>query len=518
MNTSLRSFLLVALMTLGGTIQLLAQEQTINNVGRTSLRNLGEIFENEDVRGYYFFYESDKVDRLNRIYEVVIWDENLKEVTSKQMQENKNVYLLESAYNGSAILFKFYDRKEKQVIYRTIDNKGNMSERITRPAEKMELYSYNAAITNNSENMSLFPVSKSAFVDVHITKPKKYSYSVEVINNSGQVTATCEGGQEMGYTGGMFLTATDDQILIMESLQKSITSKDVEFALVGYSMNGKEDFRTKFATPQYNLMPHSAMYDESSKDYLLMGEYYLASEKMVKAESKGVFLINSTTSGKLENENFLDWERDIKPKTKGGGKESDDKFSIFFHDIVRTQNGTILAVGEQYRKRLSALGVAGAMLGGGDSDVALAEMRIGDLALIEINSRGKVEEMNMYDKKDRTVLLPKGYEWVGAHVLGKMLKAMGEYDYRFRQFNEDRTVLTVGFYDREKEEGKMLRDLKFILTSYVEADGSFSTSKIDVKTKGEATGIYRGKPGYILIGDVNRKEKTIFLRLEPVNY
>ncbi|CAL1518709.1 hypothetical protein MMC2321_02453 [Chitinophaga sp. MM2321] len=80
---------------------------SIDNVYSTYLRNSGTIMENNQIKGYFFFYRSDKIDRKTNEYTLQILDENLNKVQDIKFQDGKNVNLLEAAYNGSSLSFLF---------------------------------------------------------------------------------------------------------------------------------------------------------------------------------------------------------------------------------------------------------------------------------------------------------------------------------------------------------------------------------------------------------------------------
>ena len=82
----------------------IAQEYTLKQVGRASLRNAGTIMDNNLVKGYFFFYENGRIDKKNSNFDIVVLNEELEEVESKTIKEPKTTYLMESSYNGNTIL------------------------------------------------------------------------------------------------------------------------------------------------------------------------------------------------------------------------------------------------------------------------------------------------------------------------------------------------------------------------------------------------------------------------------
>ena len=74
---------------------------SIDNVYSVTLRNSGTIIEKEEIKGYYFLYQSDKVDRKTNEYSLQILDANLNKIKDIKFQDSKKIILLESSYNGS---------------------------------------------------------------------------------------------------------------------------------------------------------------------------------------------------------------------------------------------------------------------------------------------------------------------------------------------------------------------------------------------------------------------------------
>jgi hypothetical protein len=70
--------------------------------------------------GVLFFYVSDKIDKNTNEYTLRILDNNLKVLKDVKFQDSKNVTILESSFNGTDIIFLFYDSKEKTFEYQVM--------------------------------------------------------------------------------------------------------------------------------------------------------------------------------------------------------------------------------------------------------------------------------------------------------------------------------------------------------------------------------------------------------------
>ena len=484
----------------------------VTNVKKVSPRNYGVITKNDEVTGYYFFYKTDKLKNGQRAFEIRTLDANLNEVSKKSIVQGKLTYMLEAAYNGSNLLFKFYDRKLKKVIYRVMDKDGEITKGVSRLATKYEMRTYNVALQAGRDNfMSVSSPNSNGFIDVYSDKAEAYSYKIAYIDNEGKIKWTYKPKAPKGVFTGSYMTASNSQILILESTAKSITSKDYKFYLKGISFEGSEKFHIPLSSKMYNLMPHNAFMAKDGNGFTLIGEHFDINKKMMKAESEGVFMRDISEEGLWENETFLGWDSDIKPLMSAEEYDKSKKFSVLFHDVVRTKDGNIIAIGEQYKKQVSALGMM-------SDEASGMEIRLGDMIMIHINKDRELENVNTFDKKNRSVLLPEGSAFMNTHLLGKILKANGWMDYEFNQFSADKSVNTIAFYDREKQKGKLARQAVIQLVNFVDADNGFTNDKISLDTDANEMWITRGKPGFITVLEYWRKEKKVTWRLEVVNF
>ena len=273
------------------SVAVFGQNQTLEDVGRNSLRNSGTIVDGNFIKGYYFFYYSEKVNRKTANYQIVIFDENLKELASESVTESKNTYLLEASYNGEAILFKFFDRKGKMVFYRTMDKKGSLSDKTEREANKYELAAYSNAVTKDLKNVNVHSVTNNRYIDIYTYKEKGYTYALNCINNNGEEVWTYKAPNKKGVKAGSFLGANDEIILILEGRTKNIMSRDYTFNVVGVDLDGELVFEMPLENSKYTYLPHNAVFQKDG-EILLLGEYYMASDKSMKSASKGMFVKN----------------------------------------------------------------------------------------------------------------------------------------------------------------------------------------------------------------------------------
>ena len=71
-------------------IKSYAQDKlSINNVYKMSVRSAGTIISDDQIKGYFLFFKSDKIDRRTNEYTLQIVDANLNKVKDIKFQDSK---------------------------------------------------------------------------------------------------------------------------------------------------------------------------------------------------------------------------------------------------------------------------------------------------------------------------------------------------------------------------------------------------------------------------------------------
>ena len=150
---------------------------SIDKVYSVTLRNSGPIMENEQIKGYYFFYQSDKIDRKTNEYTLQIVDENLNKLKDIKFTDSKNITLLESSYNGSAIVFMFYDDDQNMLDCRLYGMDGKKSYTYSRILDKKSERYFKQQIamagSDESDNQNIFNIPGKGFIAVTTLREDK---------------------------------------------------------------------------------------------------------------------------------------------------------------------------------------------------------------------------------------------------------------------------------------------------------------------------------------------------------
>tara|TARA_B110000091_G_scaffold169049_1_gene181274 strand:+ start:82 stop:945 length:864 start_codon:yes stop_codon:yes gene_type:complete len=287
-------------------------------------------------------------------------------------------------------------------------------------------------------------------------------------------------------------------------------------------MDGELNYELELETSRYTLLPHNAFIDDKNGDMTILGEYYDADDKSMKAESKGLFVKVVDENGDKISDKYISWSRDIGSKVSSEDRREVQNYSIYFHDVQMTKSGKIIAIGEQYRKQLSAGGTAMKLLAAASGNVSTnassLEMKIGKMFVVTLDENYDVGTVEILDKKPRRVVLPQEYALVNRHLMAKLMAAEGSFDYSFTQTNEDMTLISIGYTDSEKEKGKLMKQSKFHLVNFSDGEEEPVKDKIDLETEASDLYVMPAKPGFLLIAEYYRKEGKIELKLEPINF
>ncbi|MFM9910736.1 MAG: DUF6770 family protein [Chitinophagaceae bacterium] len=481
-----------------------SQTLSIENIGRITLRNSGAIKDGTDVKGYYFFYVSDKVDKNTYEYTLQITDNTLKKIKDIKFTDSKSVIVLESSFNGSDLAFMLYNRKTKLLQFELYGTDGKKKETYTRMlTEKDEEFlflSYNM-VDDEQQFKGLYPIEGKGFLSNTASREDKdLTFRIDFFSS--------EKNKQWSYnptTGakrfmGDFLGIANGIIHIEVLKFASLMDQKPESFLVGLDIEtGKQVFEKSTEKSKYKFYPAN-MFSINGKSYLF-GEYFDTNDNMFKDNSKGFAFWNLNEKGDIQSEKYCSWATDLSKYLNTTAKGKIDDFGYtYLHNIVQSSNGTIYAIGEGYKKVSSRL--------------SIPKMKVTDLLLLKFDSEFNVTEANIYKKNGNTVEIASGLAFMSTPFLGKLLKwGYGAFDYAYTQTNKDGSSFTVCYSDSTTS--KDYKGNTFNSISY--NDGIITTDKIQIKSSGSRSAILPASQGQVLIMEYFEKEKRMELHFEKLN-
>lgn len=512
-----------------------------NSIGQTAqipnilqlryVKKTGEIVENDKMVGYYVFYFKEKEDRKISNYEVEIFDDNYNSVKTFEITRPKNSVLMETVYNGKVFLLFFYDSKTGYE-YITLDKSGKELGSVS--IDKKEIPSYDiqrsmGAVQSGSENVTFFPLGTEGFVRQTYNKNKKVGYEIIAFDNEmnelwkygspvdSKLVESVEIGQvSEDYIGATVIRKTSLMTKRYDSfflLLSAKTGDQVAEMEMGNDESGKKSILKNY-------------FDEANNVILLIGEYYAPGDDVLKDKSQGLFIMEVTPEGEVTKTTEYGWKEEIEEFMSKNLSEEDQKNAkaksyLYFHDVVRSSDGKLFLVAEQFRKQLSAGATALNVLAaasGGSSDASNFELRLGDMVVIEFDSDNKLTNYSMIKKKSTSVWLPAGAGLWNPSFIGYYVKMMGWFDYAFTSKDQDNDEYTVLYIDANRKEEKDGDKADKMLGVIQISQGVMEASRVPINADAMSWWISPAKPGNISITEYNRKEKTLEMRLEPLAY
>lgn len=483
----------------------MSQVLTKTDVTEVKLRNAGAIIQNSAVKGYYNFYNLEKQDRKNNNYQLTVTDENLREINSINIVRPNTYILIEGAFNGEAFGFLFYDVREKAVEIisydRTLKETGKMKKVLNN---KFANANYGFIAQGNAPQQAfLVSIPNRGFVYYGIKDDSKSEYEIEFYNNAlKKEWASYAAKDDFDYENATEAFQDDQYVGSLIFKRTSLFSTDFDFDLLIQNVaDGKQLFKIPMTTSTYKLSLSEVFYDKEKKQFTIFGEYFNKTDNVIKAASQGFITIVVDDKGKIISEKTNSWTGNINKLVAAKDKATFEDTNILFHEFIRTNDGQIFAIGEQYKK--------------GGPPMAL-KLNVYNMLIFQFDSDFTIKKVNVFEKDKNPVSLPSGMIVSSSKLLSYIAKALGGFDYLFSQVSPDKSTFTVMYinYDREKgEKGKnMLGSIVYT------PEKVFTVDKLALARKSSAYFVYRAKEGYVLVSEYFTKEKRIETRLEKLNY
>ena len=497
---------------------------SFEDVRQVQLRNNGTIMDGEELKGYFTFYVSDKKDRKTNEYTIQIMDNNLNKVKDIVFEDDNSVQILESSYNANSIMFLFYNRKEKTLEYRAYGFDGKVLSTYTKELNSRSRMLLESTYGNDGEdgqNQALFSVNNTGFTTVYPVKEGKYfSYEVNFFFSDRKQQWTYEAAEEQEdkWSSALYLGATDSLLVFEVIKQKHLMSRTPHSWLIGLNIyTGKKAFEISTEAEDYKFYPMNVVKLEGSDNVMLLGTYYEPDGRVAKDASLGLASWTISNKGAVLAKKYNSWDGAIGkylPTDKKGRVE--DVGYIYFHKVLRTEDGNYFAIGEGYKKVVSGLGIASQILSSrtGGGGTSAFKVKITDMVMIKFNNKFEVVNAQIYDKNNNSLELPAGAGYLTPHTMALIAKSVGAFDYEFTQTDKTHSRFSIGFSDYEKSDD--FRGNTFNSITY--ADGKVTTDKIQLaKTKAKWMRVFPGKTGFVMVMEYYKKEKKLDLRLEKLN-
>lgn len=510
------------LMLLITAINLTAQNKlTVDKVYAAYLRNSGTIMENNQIKGYFFLYQSDKIDRHTNEYTLQILDQNVNKVRDIKFQDSKNLNLLEAAYNGNTLSFLFKNTEMNTLDMKIYDLDGKLKYTYTRDYDKKTeelMKRYETMHTDEGTNQNVYDLGDQGYASVlPIRDGKQNTYEVDYYSSEQKKKWSYIPSDEERYTNAEFLGSTDSLILLEVLKKNRALSGRVTAHLVGINfVTKKKVFDLDDSKDEYTFVPSSVLPVKGTNQMLVLGSYFNKDNNIAKDFSQGLAFYIIDTKGKVISKTYNSWQGDFAKYLPVNSKGKINEIGyLYIHKLIRNPDGKYFIVGEGYKRQANAGGIALAALGavgGVRTNVGVTKIVITDMVMMELNNEFKVTNASIYEKTKNTAVASAMSDYSSQHATAMYLKMTGAFDYEFTTGDPENDNFAICYSDWVRTgdyKGKTFNAIRY--------NGSkFNTDKIELKSKANNTKVFPAKPGSIMIMEYYKKDKRLDFRLEKI--
>jgi len=510
----------------------LAQNISKTGVVKMSLRSSGPILSEGQVKGYYFFYNLERKDKKNSNYLLSVYDENLREINSINIVRPTNYVLVDGAFNESLFAFVFYDLKSKTIEVIGYDASLKQIGSKTAAVKNKVAQSTFTNIANGvtASQSFLVPVKNKGFLYYGLDAVSDYKYRIQFFDNTlTEVWAKSAPAKGSAVEVGTEAFQSGDYVGSLIVKKKTMSSKDLDAELLVQKISdGSILFQVPMESGPYSISFSDISFDETKQNFVVFGEYFDKKEKEMKAQSLGFIHLTLDMTGKIVGEKRNSWAADISRVTPMNekGKFEGLNASILVHDIIRTDDGQIFVVGEQYKKAASGAGIASQVLmvaaaaasGGGyyGSSASSTQLNVYNMVIFQFNPDYTINKVHVFEKDKNVVVLPSGSTYLSSKTLSYYAKAIGGFDFTFSQVSPDKSTFSVAYINYDRNQPAKSKNVLGVVVYTPEK--VFVVDKLPMTRKSTEYFVYRAKDGYVLITEYFKKEKKVDTRLEKINF
>jgi len=494
---------------------------SIDKVYSAYLRNSGTIVENNQIKGYFYFYQSDKVDRRTNEYTLQILDENLNKVQNIKFTDSKDLSLLEASYNGGSLAFLFMNEKENTLDMKIYSLDGKLkytySREYTQKTEEL-MAEYTSMHADEGSNQNIFDMGAKGYISVlPLRDGRNVTYEMDFYSSESKKQWTYRpSNDEDKFAQAEYLGSVDDLVILQVMRKSRKTANRMASHLVGINVTKKKlqfDIESDEKTDK-PFVPTSIMPVPGSPNILVLGAYYDDGDKVLKDATKGLAAYLIDTKGNIVSSTYNSWEEDFAkylPSNRKG--KIQDIGYLYIHKMLRTPEGKLYVVGEGYKRNGYNTAVATlAHYTGSSSNVAASTMMVTDMVVMEFDPSYKVSGATVFDKTNNLAAWRGKSTALSQHTIAAQLKATGAFDYDFTTSDADNATFNICFSDWVR--GKDYKGQTFNTIRY---NGTkFSTDRIELKSKASSMKVFPAKPGSVMIMEYFKKDKRLDFRLEKI--
>jgi hypothetical protein len=496
-----------------------SQKLTLDKVVSANIKNAGAIKEGNLIKGYYVFYESDKIDRKTREYTIQILDQNINATKKATFQDSKEIDLVDAEFNETSLCFFFLNQDKRKYLYKIFDLEGKLKYEYEKEYDKGDFWLFDAQrkmIDPDGEGQSntLIAIPGLGFASLMPVRQNganifEIGYYSSVSNKEYVYRPEFEERQVFP----MSLGVVDSTLFLEVGKRKRLLSgqpKTTTYAFNVVTQKKVFELEDNF-DGKYRAMPTYMQKEEGTNNLLMVASYFDEADNISKDYGQGIAMYTMTTTGRLISKQYNPWQGTFSkfiPVNEKGKIDNIGYLSI--QKIIKAADGKVFVMSEGYKRNFNLGGAAFSLLSG--SGQGFTKMVVTDIVVMEYDNSYKLTNAKVYTKTPEDYSVPGG-DYLSQHSIAAFLKQMGAFGYDFTTTNKDNSSFSFCYSDYEKT--KEYKGSTFNSLHY--SNGKFTTDKIQLTTKASSMAVFPAKQGYVGIYEYFKKEKRIEFRLEKMN-
>lgn len=514
-----RNIFLLLLITVCGLQGAIAQKSlSLNDAATpTVLYSSGTIQRNNQIGGYYFLMQADRVDKTTNAYVLHVLDENLNRVRKMKFNATASISLQEAAASDSSMAFLFYYPADKKYELRIYDNNGELLQSYTRAfdSNKRRLHLQNMSLHNESDgNRTLFEVGNHGYMAVFVRWQSKgtCTYDINFYDTQKRKTSKFSPGvADRDFLRADYLAKTDSLLFLEITNRRSSRATS---SIVAFNIHTKKKaFEVNANKEKWQFEPTAVLPVPGQDTIVMVGKYFEKDVKHVKSNGKGIAIYRvSRHTGAILTRAYNSWETEISRHYSCDKKgQNAENGYLYLHNATLGPNGKVFVAAEGYYRRMYAYGfVHSTIFLPFHMTPSFTRVRNTDMVVLEFNATDKLVKAVSYDKPPTTMMARM--DFLNRHMVARNARVHGLFGYRFIHPAGDPGHFSICYYDGRKsgEERGYFTWLRYNGQKFRQYD-------VPLYSREVRNTVLPAKPGFLLIVEDNRKEKTVSMRMEKIS-
>ncbi|WP_341837428.1 DUF6770 family protein [Chitinophaga pollutisoli] len=512
--------ILFCLLTVVCSIQGASAQKTLslNDAATPSiLYSSGTIQRNNQIGGYYFLMQNDKVDKTTNAYALHVLDENLNRVRKIKFNASSNIRLQEAAASDSSMAFLFFYPMDRKYELRIYDHDGELLQTYARTydSEKRKLHLQNMSQHNESDaNRTLFEVGANGYMAVFVRWQGKgtCTYDINFYDvKKHKTTKFSPGVADKDFLRADFLAKTDSLLFLEISNRRSSRAST---SIVAFNIHTKKKaFEVNANKEKWQFEPAAVLPVPGQDTIVMVGKYFEKGERHMKSNGKGIAIYRvSRNTGAILTRTYNSWETEINRlySCNKKGKNAENGY-LYLHNAALGPDGKLFVAAEGYSRKVYPFGVVySTVLLPFHMTPSFTTVANADMVVLEFSNTDKLVKAVTYDKPGTRMM--SRMDFLNRHMVARSMRTVGRFGYQFIHPSGNPGHFSICYYSSRSSESESG------YFTYLRYNGQkFRQYEVALRTRERTTTVLPAKPGFLLIIEDNRKEKTVEMRMEKIS-